>query len=230
MENIHANFDNKIKSLDLKFEVGTVTIKRGEKFAFDAKKIAENSFQQMEVVNETLVISQKASFWNSPFSYMVGEPYIQLTVPPDFYPEEFTLKIGAGSVDIVEIPAKKIDILVKAGSATIDKMNSEKAKITCETGKIFFTNSILKNSDVNCSVGQIAIQGELLGDNYINSKVGGINLNLSGNIDDYFINCKSQVGNVRVNGQSSFNYYANRHAENIITASTSVGKININIK
>lgn len=203
-----------VQSIDMNVSYAEVKIVEGSAFSVEA----ENLYTEMDsyVSDGTWYIDQSDDGYFNVFGIHVSlgtipfdgwnhdfQPKITITVPEGFTAENFTLNIGAGSVEADSIKAAQGDFTVEAGRLYVNEvLVSDKSAFNVGAGEMVLKDAVLKNTTMEAGVGSIVLEGEITGDNDITCGVGKIEMNLNGNEDDYSYDISAGIGDVDINGSS----------------------------
>ena len=117
----------------------------------------------------------------------------------------------SGGVDFTNVNAKKANLDVTSGSFNMDGCEIDDLIAESTSGGVKAEDSKIKNADLDVSSGVV-------------------NLNLTGDVNDYDFDLNVSSGSVRVNDEKKDgDYILNNGKDNKIKAETSSGSININI-
>jgi hypothetical protein len=231
------NFDETftgVTGLDIDNSTGTLGIEVGDTFRVEGRNVFEGF--KAEVNNDgTLIVSDNESgfrFWgfhingfNSPNSK------ITVYVPADFVAEEVRIETGAGAVNLEDFSTDYLYISAGAGNINGRNLVADKVKVEGGVGSINLGNVTFENTNFNCGVGNVYISGVLLEENSFDCGVGEVELELTGDINDYNLDIESGVGSIRVNGKKIEEMEeTNRFADHSIEVDGGVGSVRIDIE
>ena len=222
-----------VSSLEVSNSTGKLTILEGDTFKVEAENVSK-SFEAKVTNGGTLKILDNSQNINFLWFHFNGfnNPNSKITVylPEDFIAEDIKLDTGAGNVDISDVQTDYL--LLSAGAGNIDGSNitAKKVKVDGGVGNVNLDNVNFINSDFDCGVGNLTVEGTLLGKNKLDCGVGDVNLDLTGDINDYDIKVDAGVGNIRLNGEKiSSEYRNNKSSSNSIDIDGGVGNVTIEI-
>jgi len=111
-------------------------------------------------------------------------PRILITVPENADIDELKIQLGAGLFKSQDLNVKCSDLVLNigAGNLILKGISSARANIKCAMGNTELTGDIRGRTNIDCGM-------------------GAINLKLSGNKEDYSLDCKVGLGEVRFNGE-----------------------------
>ncbi len=200
-----------ITDVDMDIEYAEVQVIQGDGFSIDAEDIPENSLESY-VENGTWIVRQNSDNEFNIFGGRVhlgdirgwrwwnyDEPKITITMPADFTANSFKFCIGAGDVMIEQVLASKADFEVSAGRLVIEDASiSDESNYIVGAGTIQLKELQANDISIDCGVGGVFIEGTITGNNDITCGVGDVELNLSGEEDDYSYDIESGVGTINI--------------------------------
>lgn len=84
-----------------------------------------------------------------------GGGTIYINIPSDYYFEEVSVEMGAGSLYVENIAAQQFSVEVGAGEALIDNFTAQEVDFDCGVGKITASGEARAEVDINCGVGEV---------------------------------------------------------------------------
>lgn len=222
-----------VESLNISNSTGKLTIKTGDEFKIEAENVSSD-FEAKVTGNGTLSISDDNHFFRFLWFHIGGfnnpDSRITLYIPADFTAKDAKIDSGAGSVSIESLRADYLEVSAGAGNITGNDISANKVKIDGGVGSVSLNAVNFNNGDYDCGVGSLSIEGTLTGRNKIDCGVGDVDLNLTGNAEDYDLDVDSGIGSVRINGQKvKDGYKTDNNADNSIIIDGGVGNVRINI-
>lgn len=168
-----------ITKLDFDLSCADVTIKTGENFKVEARKINAKRFST-EVDGDTWEMECDVRNVNN----MSGDkaPTITITVPKGFVAEEAELNLSMGTLAIKDLAAKESTLEVGMGEMIVDGFSSG----DCE---------------LNIGMGNLELTGKITGQGQIQCGMGSAELTLTGDPADYGFSVTVGMGSVEVNGE-----------------------------
>lgn len=230
-------------SIDIDIDFGEVAIKEGDEFKVYTSR--DNlSYMKSSQKNGTWTIESKRGISFSIFGISIGnnglshnkKDKITIIIPKDFRAKRINIELGAGKIAVEQLRADKISLDVGAGTLLIDKLYAyESADMLVGAGEIDVDTIEASNVDIDCGVGSVKIDGgSLIGDNRIKCGVGNVDLELTGNQEDYNYYVDSGIGNVIINEEKYSFTTSTRRTNDLATSEfdieCGVGNINIQIK
>ncbi len=223
-----------VNSLEVNNSTGQLTILEGDTFKVETENVSKN-FEAKVTKDGTLKIldnNKNINFLWFRFNG-INNPNSKITIylPKEFIAKEVKVDTGAGNVDISGLQTEYL--LLSAGAGNINGTNiaAEIAKIDGGVGNINLEKVSFQGSDFNCGVGNLTVEGTLLGNNEFDCGVGDVNLNITGNINDYDVKADAGIGNIRLNGDKlSSEYHNNNNASNSIDIDGGLGNVTIEIR
>lgn len=238
----------KVDSLKLSIDFGTVILMTGDEFSIRAKRIWKDQITS-EVEDGCWVISdngidlEEESFY--PFGHLapyltedfnIGKngPEIVITVPKEFQAENLSLHLGAGELIADELFAKKAKLEVGAGLMEINRMTVDGfISLETGTGKIDVESLKSQSARFDCGMGSIEVEGEIPSDIEAECGIGELKLDLLGNERDYNYDIDCGIGEVSIN-QNTYGGTDHRKINNGADAKISldcgIGSIKITVE
>ena len=178
------NFEN-VTSLVLNLGAGHTVIIPGNKWLIETRGIKSDSLECI-FSNEKLTVNTVKKM--NLFDFFSHEhksriiPRILITIPCNANLNNLKIRLGAGLLKSKEISlhCKKTDINIGCGNLVLSGLNSE-------------------SSNLKCGMGNMEITGKLTGRANIDCGMGAIKLNLSDKAEDYSMDCKVGLGEIRIN-------------------------------
>ena len=204
------SYDN-VENIDFNIGFGEVNLVEGDSFSIDAKNYMEDGLESY-VQDGTWHIKEFAKNHVSIFGISISlgnmsgfqekyMPHITITMPKDFIADRFSLDVGAGVVDVDSIHAIEGNLAVAAGELTVNRLSiTEASNYHIGAGKMVLNDVAIKDIALDCGIGDVVIEGAVYGDNDISCGVGKVDLELTGNENDYSYSIDSGVGSVVING------------------------------
>lgn len=230
----YSNTFEGVKSLEINHKIGELSIKTGDCFKVEGSNVPER-FEAKVNNNGKLIINYHSSFFDFPWFHIKGADKancrVTVYVPADFVAEKVKLETGAGNLSLEGLKTDELKISAGAGNINGTDLTAEKADIDGGVGNINLNNVKFSDTVLDCGVGNMDISGVLSGDTKLDNGVGDVELDLTGNVNDYNINVDSGIGSVRLNGEkiSGDNKYSS-DAANEIKVDGGIGNVRINIK
>lgn len=214
-----------ITSLNISLKHSQLTIEKGETFKLTAN--SEKDFSP-KVQNGTLIIREKSKnflkslFWKNTNQYT-------LTIPEDSTFDHIEINLDAGKAHLNNLNTQKLKINAGAGKITASNLSAHKeAKIQGGVGKFDLTDCSFNNLSMECGVGKLTFKGNITGKSKINSGIGAVNIQLTGQKQDYEININTGLGRLTIDGiKQSDDTTINQGAENIINVKGGIGDTSI---
>ncbi len=224
-----ATYQN-VKAVDIDIEYGEVNIITGDTFSVDAIRLPKDGIE-VSVKDGIWRIEEQGrydiGFWNNRRA-----PKITITIPEDFTADYFNLVVNAGDVEVDKIVAAEGEFNVSAGRLAIDELNiTNESSYTVGAGQIQLNNVAANNITANCGVGELVIKGTITGDNDITCSIGKIDMDLSGEENDYSYDVNVSIGNVTI-GRESYHNVTNKiinnsNAANNFSLNCEIGNITV---
>jgi hypothetical protein len=223
-----------VTGLDIDNSTGTLGIEIGDTFRVEGINVFEGF--NAEVDNDgTLTVSDNESgfkAWGFNFNgFNSPNSKVTIYVPADFVAEKVRIETGAGAVNLVDFSTEYLYLSAGAGNINGRNLIADEVKVEGGVGSINLGNVTFKDTKFNCGVGNVYISGVLLEENSFDCGVGEVELELTGDIDDYDLDIESGVGSIRVNGKKLEELdHTNRTADHSIEVDGGVGSVRIDIE
>lgn len=182
-----------IKSLEVSVSGAELKVVHGGKF------FVESNLGRLIVTQDdgVLKISEKKHI--SFVEFYDGKPVLTICIPDGTEFEDFSLSIGAGTVDIDSVSAETVKLDLGAGKAEIGMLTAtEKAEINGGDGKISVKDGRINFLEAATGAGAMDITGVLTGTNRISIGVGRLELTLRGGEDSYRFDIDKGIGRITV--------------------------------
>lgn len=240
-----------VESIDIDVKFSKVEIISGNEFSVVVNNMMEDGFKSyvkdgvwylkddydddnfINLFGFEIPITQGWFSWN----FELGDyaPLIQITMPDEFIAKEYNISLGAGELDMKVLNANNCDLLVGAGSIKLQRLNiTNKAKLEVAAGELVVSNLKTLDANITCGMGSARITGEIQRNLTADCGMGSIEMDLSGEEDnyDYYISCG--VGNVKLNSHN-YNFIAddkiqNQNAVGTFKLTCGMGSIDVKIK
>lgn len=117
--------------------------------------------------------------------------------------EEAKFEVGAGTLTVQNLVAKRIDLELGAGRTEIDYLSaSERLRIDGGAGLLMVKDGKARDAEIEIGAGKAELQLELKGDSKVDSGVGKLELRLIGTEGDHQLAVDKGIGSVTYNGKS----------------------------
>lgn len=210
-------FDN-VNNLDFNFGAAEVVAIKGSCFSVETRGIDKNSLNCFVNSSGTLIVHNRKrinlNWFNHDRSSSVI-PKILLTVPDGSNFGSVRINVDAGTFYSEEagfsFAKGKID--VGAGSIVVHKING-------------------KNLSLRCGMGSVNLEGKLEETTNIDCGMGSVKLTLKGNAQDYSLDSKVGLGEVKFNDEKKSGVgqsYAEIKKENHFSVNCGMGTVNISV-
>lgn len=168
-----------IDKLDFDLSCADVTIKTGENFKVEARKINAKRFST-KVDGDTWEI--ECDIKKSDRISGNKAPTITITVPKDFVAEEAKLDLAMGTLTVKNLAAEESSLNVGMGSMTVTGFSSGDCDIDLGMGSLEFTGEITGQSSIQCGM-------------------GSAEMTLIGDPKDYGFSVSVAMGSAEINGE-----------------------------
>lgn len=142
--------------------------------------------------------------------------------------EEVKFEVGAGTLTVQNLMAKRVDLELGAGKTEIERLSaSERLRIDGGAGLLEVKDGKAKNAEIKIGAGKADLRVELVGDSKIDSGVGKVELDLIGNEADYRLEIDKGLGSVSYNGRSLEDDAREGNGDNRVKIDSGVGAVEI---
>ena len=194
----NLNTVNSLNSLKIELKGTELKILKGEKFEVQTNnKDIKYSYQNgnISVIDE------------SPDEWLFGDVFeglVTIYIPENIETViDSDIKVGAGKVYIEKLNTNNLKFKIGAGETTIDNLVvSQEGKINGGAGAIHINSGKLTNFDLDTGVGETDIKADILGNSILETGVGALTLKLDSRLDNYRIDVKKGLGDIRCNNKS----------------------------
>lgn len=192
-------YTGNLESVSINFNAGNLTLQTGNQFKVEGSNISSSLTAKMEKGELVIEDKNKTNFLSNIFKQN-DVPSLIVTIPEGIQLKNLYLKLGAGRGEINGVVTEDLTIKQGAGEIIATKLKAESGKLEGGAGAVHFSDVNLNNYDVDCGVGLIEIQGIVTGEMNINCGVGQTNLDITGNVNDYYITADQGIGPITING------------------------------
>ena len=169
-----------ITKLDFDLSCADVTIKTGENFKVEARKINAKRFSS-KVDGDTWEIECNIKKSDR----LVGgdkAPVVTITLPKDFVAEEAKLNLSMGPL-------------------TVKGLTAEESTLGVGMGEMIITGFSSGDCDIDLGMGSLELTGEITGQSSIDCGMGSAELTLTGDPKDYGFSVSVAMGSAEINGK-----------------------------
>lgn len=213
-------------AIDVDADMMDLSIEKGDRFYIDGKYTDVLQFEY-EVKDKTLYIKGKTvrkAFLRGNGNYKCN---ITLTVPENTTMDSMEIKLAMGNINVENITSIDCKALTNMGNCIFEKCSFGEADIDTNMGEITIKDTDLGESEIDNNMGSIKMERCIFQDLDVDNSMGEISIDINQNIDEYQIDLKAEMGDVRVNGQSEGTKYRQSGNNGKLTASTSMGSVTL---
>ncbi len=191
----------KIRSLDLDLEAGTLYLQNGDTY----KVMVQNGRRGLrcEVKNGVLQLKETDSIhtlldWSGNHT-----PTILVMIPESARLETVKVSVGAGNVQAQDLQTKSLDIDVDAGNFSCQQLEIQgRCQLDVDAGSVMIENGQIQGGlQVDVDAGMVSYAGSLEGDWKVDVDAGSVELTLAGVLEDYDYQIEYDLGNVYLDGR-----------------------------
>ena len=218
-EMVSIDMEDTINFLDIDVEKIDLEVKSGDDFRIEVSNV--NKIRYSDEYNKLVIKEKGINLFND-------ETKLFIYVPDDKIFDSVSIDTTVGSVNILKLNTKDIDLDLGMGSVVIDYLNvTRESSISAGVGELVIRDGIISDLELDMGVGDGLITASVLGESEINCGVGKLELNLNGSLNDYKIEVDEGIGDIKVDGvKLSRNVYGN--GNNYIDIDGGVGEILVN--
>ncbi len=205
---LQSEYDAEITSIKIELNIGNVKIKRGETFAIDATNMNKKTFSSF-VDDDVWTIKDNGNGFqvfgfDIPFLDNNNSNYsVVIYVPDDFKPEDLSIKLGAGRVELCDMEATNVVFEMGAGELFANQLViKERSDLHVGAGKIGIKDLTASSVDLDCGLGEMDIKGDIRGESKASCGLGHISLRLSEPESRYEFKVSCGLGSVKLNKAS----------------------------
>lgn len=183
------SFDNaSVKNLDMSLGAAEIVMVPGQQYTVETRGIDHSGFRCELSVRGTLIVdnSRRLPSWHF-FDHTNPRnthPRILITIPENAFLDIFRIKVGAGAF-------RTHNVSVTCNTALLD----------VSAGQLIFDRLKGGQVDLRCGMGELRMSGSVTGVSNIDCGMGSIDMSLSGNPEQYSIDAKVGLGEVRFNNE-----------------------------
>ncbi len=217
------------RGINVDADMMNLSIESGNRFYLDGKYTDRLKFEY-EVKDETLYVKQRSSrmdFWGRS---MNEDCNVTLTVPQNTTIDFIEAKVAMGNINIENIASLDCEAMTNMGNCTLEKCSFSKADIDTNMGEITIKDTALGEAEIDNDMGTIRMEHCIFQNLKADNSMGEIYIDADQNLDQYEIEFKAEMGNVRVNGQSQGTKYRQSGNSGKLEASTSMGSVIVEYK
>lgn len=220
-------YSENLESVSINFKTGDLTLQTGNEFKVEGSNISSNLTAKMEKGELVIIDTNNPNFFSNIFKKN-SVPTLIVTIPEGTKLKNLELELGAGRGEINGIVTEDLTIKQGAGEIKATNLQALSGKLKGGAGAVHFSDATLNNFDVDSGVGLIDIQGIITGEMNIKCGVGQTSLEVSGNVDDYYITADQGLGPITINGLGILeNGTGAKSAPNRIDVDGGVGPVTI---
>lgn len=216
---IDCQYDTINSMVNIDLDYSNLIIKRGPDFSIKTNNqniycTKEGNELEIEEKDKILLTGRKSK-------------NLVIYIPDDFKFEKLEISTGAGTVNIENILAGRLNLELGAGETKISNIVADSADIETGMGEVTIESGIINNLNFDIGMGETTITAKLTGINKIEAGIGEVNLNLLGSIDDYQIYTNKGVGTMTVDGKKLLEKEIIGTGNNIINIDGGIGEISV---
>lgn len=137
----------------------------------------------------------------------IGNPQAKLVLEipagTQFLNMEMELAAVEGELALAGITCEAFSLDVDAGNIVAEGIQAANlTEIDVDAGNVELTDGTYQNVDIACNMGNVSLQGVLGGNLAADTDMGSIELDFTGNAEDYNYNFSCGLGEVNINGET----------------------------
>ena len=219
---VYSEEELTLKTLNINIAASDLKIKNGEKFKIETN----NKDVIVKKDGDKVTIEEK----NKKLSFRKRAYEITIYIPEDFKFDEVNIETGAGKLNIKSLESKNLKLKLGAGKTVIDSVISDNTDIETGAGELVIKNGILNDSKIEVGIGKLSAEAEFIGNTKIETGIGSCNIKLIPTEDNYKIEFKKGLGDIRYNGESIANDSIVGEGLNFIKIEGGIGSIKVEEK
>lgn len=124
------------------------------------------------------------------------ENLLILYIPADLWLDSMELELGAGSMQLESLKARRLDVSVEAGKLTLDGVESGELTVSLGAGMVSMDQVNAQDMKLSAGAGSMEIDGLITGNVEADCAMGNIQMNLQGNKKDFNYELQCMAGNI----------------------------------
>jgi len=200
-ERLSGSIPATVRTVDIHLKAAALTIRTGTEFSYSTGDFERGD---LRVSSDDARFSLEERDWSHFMSLGPSWPKreVTLTIPADMPFADFSVMVGAGSVRVDALTAKRLSVETGAGQVRARNLRSEDARLQAGAGSLDLVDCAFVDSRFEAGAGSIRFSGELTGDARVETGAGSVNFTVVGSEDDYRIRYERGLGTVRIGGSS----------------------------
>ena len=126
-----------------------------------------------------------------------------ITVPEGSLQELVELDADAGNVDMKGLHVQTLSIEVDAGDLDLEKMEIQKLVLDVDAGDIDVLDTTFTEGKIDADMGNVKVMNGVFNDVSVDLDAGDVEIHSAVSLEDADLNLNVDMGEIRVNGQSS---------------------------
>ena len=126
-----------------------------------------------------------------------------ITVPEGSLQELLELEADAGDVDMKGLHVQTLSIEVDAGDLDLEKMDIQKLVLDVDAGDIDVLDTTFTEGKIDADMGNVKVMNGVFSDVSVDLDAGDVEIHSAVSLEDADLNLNVDMGEIRVNGQSS---------------------------
>lgn len=216
------------RAIDVDADMMDLSVEVGDRFYLDGKYTDRLKFEY-EVKDGVLYIEER----NPRKAFLGGirseNCNVTLTVPKDAAMDSMEIKLAMGNVNVDGIISMDCKALTNMGNCIFENCSLGEADIDTNMGEIRIKDTQLGEADIDNDMGTIKMERCIFQDLNVDNSMGDISIDANQSLDNYQIELKADMGEVRVNGQSEGTKYRQSGNTGKLEASTSMGSVRLDV-
>ncbi len=183
-----------LSAADLKMEKGDrceIRFEGNEKLMPEVK--AENGYWTLTQKQKRIVNFHDLSDSNR----------IVITVPEGIVPELVKVDVDAGDLKIQGIQVQTMDIQADAGDIDLEGTGTQNLKLDLDAGDIDIADTSFTEGKIDADMGDLSMKNVTFTDLAAEMDAGNVDIHSAVPLDEAEMNLEVDLGDIRVNGQSS---------------------------
>ena len=126
-----------------------------------------------------------------------------ITIPEGSMPELMELDADAGDVDMKGLHVQTLNLQVDAGDLDLENMEIQKLVLDVNAGDIDVLDTTFTEGKIDADMGNVKVMNGVFSDVSVDLDAGDVEIHSAVSLEDADLNLNVDMGEVRVNGQSS---------------------------
>ena len=188
-------------AISLSLDAADVTLQTGERpeIRFDGN---EKLLPEVKADNGRWTVNQKQKGIVH-LDNLSDNTRIVITVPDGIIPERMEVDVDAGDLDLKGIQVQAMDIQADAGDIDLEGVGTQNLKMDVNAGDIDVTDTTFTDGKIEVDMGDLSMKNVTFTGLDTEMDAGDVEIHSAVPLDDAEMDLEVDLGEVRVNGQTS---------------------------